>query len=74
MFNGVGDGGRDLYAIDLNSLAVERLAATLDYEVAPSFSPAPSRVRRRSGRVARGQIVAVAYTVCTSGARKPMIV
>ena len=38
VFDAVGDGGRDLYALDLNSLAAERLAATPLYEVEPSFS------------------------------------
>jgi Tol biopolymer transport system component len=38
VFDAVGDGGRDLYALDLNSLAAERLAATPLYEVDPSFS------------------------------------
>ena len=50
VFNAVGDGGRDLYVLDLNSLAVERLAATPDYEVAPSFSPDGKSVVYAAGK------------------------
>ena len=39
VFNAVGDGGRDLYLLHLGSRAVTRIAATAEYELAPSFSP-----------------------------------
>ena len=39
VFNGVGDGGRDLFMLDLPTLRVTRVAATPDYEVDPAFSP-----------------------------------
>jgi Tol biopolymer transport system component len=39
VFSAAGDGGSDLYVLDLNSLAITRLAATQDYELAPRFSP-----------------------------------
>jgi hypothetical protein len=32
-FSAVGDGGGDLYVLDLNSLAIARLAATQDYDL-----------------------------------------
>jgi Tol biopolymer transport system component len=39
VFNAVGDGGRDLYRLDLATRRVNRIAATPDYEVAPAISP-----------------------------------
>lgn len=39
VFNAVGDGGRDLFLLDLETSRVTRLAATPDYEVDPEFSP-----------------------------------
>jgi Tol biopolymer transport system component len=39
VFNGVGEGGRDLYRLDLGTLQVTRIVATPDYEVAPKVSP-----------------------------------
>ncbi|RYG48856.1 hypothetical protein EON79_03215 [bacterium] len=39
VFNGVGEGGRDLYSFDLESRVVTRLIYSRDYEVCPSFSP-----------------------------------
>ncbi len=39
VFNGVGEGGRDLFFLDLTTLQVTRIAATPDYEVDPSLSP-----------------------------------
>jgi Tol biopolymer transport system component len=39
VFNAVGEGGRDLYLLDLKTLQVTRIAATPDYEVDPAFSP-----------------------------------
>lgn len=48
-FNGVGMGGRDLYLLDLNSLTVERVAETPEYETAPSFSPDGLRIAYSAG-------------------------
>lgn len=39
VFNAVGEGGRDLYRLDLTTSRVSRIAATPDYEVDPEFSP-----------------------------------
>jgi Tol biopolymer transport system component len=39
VFNAVGDGGRDLYLLDLKTLNVKAIATTPDYELDPSFSP-----------------------------------
>ncbi len=39
VFNAGGEGGRDLYRLDLSSLKVTRVAATPDYEVDPDYSP-----------------------------------
>lgn len=39
VFNGVGQGGRDLYILDIGKGIVSRIAATQEYEVDPSFSP-----------------------------------
>ena len=39
VFNAVGEGGRDLYLLDLANLRVSRIARTPDYEVDPRFSP-----------------------------------
>jgi TolB protein len=39
VFNASGEGGRDLYLLDLKTLQVRRVAATPEYEVAPEFSP-----------------------------------
>ncbi len=39
VFNGAGEGGRDLYLLELTSRRVTRIAATPDYEVYPAFSP-----------------------------------
>jgi Tol biopolymer transport system component len=39
VFNGVGQGGWDLYRLDLKSKQVARIAETPDYETSPSFSP-----------------------------------
>ena len=38
MFNAVGDGGSDLYRLDLATLRVTRMAATPDFEVAADIS------------------------------------
>ena len=34
-----GEGGRDLFVLDLTTLRIDRIAATPDYEVDPCFSP-----------------------------------
>jgi Tol biopolymer transport system component len=39
VFNAVGDGGRDLYRLDLATRRVTQIAATPVYEVAPAVSP-----------------------------------
>jgi len=39
VFNGVGQGGRDLYLLDLKTWRVTRVARTAEYEVDPAFSP-----------------------------------
>lgn len=39
VFDAVGQGGRDLYRMDMATLRVARIAATPDYEVAPDVSP-----------------------------------
>lgn len=39
VFNAAGQGGMDLYLLDLHRRRVRRIAATPEYEVAPSFSP-----------------------------------
>jgi Tol biopolymer transport system component len=38
LFNAAGNGGGDLYLLDLTSFKVTRIAATEEYETAPSFS------------------------------------
>ena len=39
VFNAKGEGGRDLYVLDLRTRRVRRLASTPEYESSPSFSP-----------------------------------
>lgn len=39
VFNGIGDGGRDLYLLDLKNSQVTQLIKSPDYEGSPSFSP-----------------------------------
>jgi len=39
VFDGRGVGDRDLYIFDLNTKKVSQVAATVDYETAPQFSP-----------------------------------
>jgi Tol biopolymer transport system component len=39
LFNADGQGGRDLYLLDLRTSHVTRIAGTPDYETAPSFAP-----------------------------------
>jgi TolB protein len=50
VFNAVGDGGRDLYRLDLATRRVTRIAATPDYEVAPEFSPDGESVVYAAGK------------------------
>jgi dipeptidyl aminopeptidase/acylaminoacyl peptidase len=38
VFNAVGNGGRDLYLLDLKTMRVDRVASTPTYEVDPSYS------------------------------------
>ena len=39
VFNAKGEGGRDLYLLDLQTRQVSRIAQTTAYELGPSFSP-----------------------------------
>lgn len=39
VFNAGGEGGRDLFRLELAGLTVTRVAATSDYEVDPEYSP-----------------------------------
>jgi len=39
VFNGVGQGGFDLFLLDLRTRQVTRIAETPDYEITPRFSP-----------------------------------
>ncbi|MGO8673052.1 MAG: TolB family protein [Capsulimonadaceae bacterium] len=39
VFAGIGNGGKDLYLLDLRSRHVSRLASTPDYENDPAYSP-----------------------------------
>lgn len=50
VFNTVGEGGRDLYLLDLSTFEVTRVAATAEYEVAPKFSPDGKAVVYAAGR------------------------
>jgi Tol biopolymer transport system component len=49
VFNAVGDGGRDLYVLDLASFNVARIAATPEYETAPGFSADGRRIVYAAG-------------------------
>ena len=49
VFNAGGEGGRDLYRLDLVNLKVTRVAATPDYEVDPEYSPDGSSVVYAAG-------------------------
>lgn len=44
LFNAAGEGGRDLYLLDLNSKKVTRITDTPAYETAASFSPDGERI------------------------------
>src|SRR3954447_15917012 len=50
VFNAAGEGGQDLYRIDLTSRRVTRIATTPDYEVDPGFSPDGKAVVYAAGR------------------------
>jgi Tol biopolymer transport system component len=50
VFNAVGDGGRDLYRLDLATRRVTPIAATPDYEVAPAVSPDGKSVVYAAGK------------------------
>jgi Tol biopolymer transport system component len=50
VFNAVGDGGRDLYRLDLGTYGVTRIAATPDYEVDPELSPDGKSVVYAAGK------------------------
>jgi len=39
IFNGAGNGARDLFLLDLNSMRLTRITDTPDYEMSPAFSP-----------------------------------
>ena len=49
VFNAVGEGGRDLYRLDMATFRVARIAATPDYEVGPEFSPDGKRLVYAAG-------------------------
>lgn len=44
VFSGIGEGGRDLYLLDLGSRRVTPLTSSPDYEICPSFSPDGRRI------------------------------
>ena len=50
VFNAAGQGGRDLYLLDLSNLSVKRIAETPDFEIDPSFSPDGKSVVYAAGR------------------------
>jgi Tol biopolymer transport system component len=50
VFGAVGEGGRDLYRLDLATFRVTRIAATPEYEVAPAVSPDGKWVVYSAGR------------------------
>ncbi len=50
VFNAVGEGGRDLYLLDLKTLRTRRIAATADYEVDPEFAPDGNSVVYAAGK------------------------
>jgi len=50
VFNAVGDGGRDLYRLDLATLRVTRIAATPDYKVAAHISADSKSVVYAAGK------------------------
>ncbi len=54
VFSAVGDGGRDLFTLNLTTLQVTRIAATPDYEVDPSFSPDGQMLVYASGQPGDG--------------------
>jgi Tol biopolymer transport system component len=50
VFNAAGEGGRDLYLLDLKTFRVTCVARTPEYEVDPSFSPNGRSVVYAAGR------------------------
>jgi Tol biopolymer transport system component len=50
VFSAVGEGGLDLYFLDLRTHEVTRIAATPDYEVDPEFSPNGKSVAFAAGK------------------------
>ena len=50
VFNAVGEGGQDLYRLDLGTLRVTRIAVTPDYEVGPDISPDDKLVVYAAGK------------------------
>ena len=50
VFNAIGDGGRDLYRLDLATRRVTQIAATPVYEVAPAVSPDGKSVVYAAGK------------------------
>ena len=49
VFNGPGEGGRDLYVLHLCDTKVYRVAETSEYEVTPSVSPDGKRIAYAAG-------------------------
>jgi Tol biopolymer transport system component len=50
VFNAAGDGGRDLYRLDMATRRVSQIAATPDYEVTPEVSPDGKSVVYAAGK------------------------
>ncbi len=50
VFNAMGNGGRDLFLLDLKRLLVKRLTNTKDYETCPAFSPDGRSIVYSAGR------------------------
>ncbi len=51
VFNGVGQGGFDLFLLDLATMKVSRIAETADYEHSPRFMPDGRSIVYSSGRL-----------------------
>lgn len=65
VFNGMGQGGRDLYLFNLATNKATRIAATPDYESAPSFSPDGQSIVYSSG--VPGDRADHIFTICRNG-------
>src|SRR5271165_3219360 len=50
VFNAVGEGGRDLYLLDMSTFRTARIAKTPEYEVDPKFSPNGREIVYAAGR------------------------